>query len=180
MFRVLEKSRENKPKISKILNFIVIFLTAFLILFFLTTIIFWSINFQKYLVYKWTGGVYAFFILFKIIHHNFFQQKKGVFVGELIFADNEINVLDKNYPLDIISKIRIRGNDIKGEFRGLKSEGINNELIINLKNGDELNYFFEQTKENNLKDILFLKKYADEEKLAQLNYDSIIDNTNYY
>ena len=180
MFRVLRKSKENKIKISKILNFIIIFLTLSLLIFCIATIIFWSIDFRKDIIYESVGGLYLFSILFKIIYHNFFQQKKAVFIGELIFKENEISILSKIYPLDKISTIRIIGNDIKGEFRGLKSKGINNELIIHLINGDQLNYNFQQTKENKLQDILILKEYVDKEKLTQINYDSIIENTNYY
>ncbi|MGS0749192.1 hypothetical protein, partial [Halpernia sp. GG3] len=126
------------------------------------------------------GSLYGFTIVFKVIHHNFFQQKKAVFIGELTFKENEIDILNKIYPLEKISKIRIKGNDIKGDFRGLKSQGVNNELFLDLKSGDQLIYFFQQTIENQLKDILVLNKYVEEGKLTQLNYDSIIENTNYY
>ena len=180
MFRVLEKSKESKVKMSKILNFTIIFLAIFLVVFFLATIFFWYIDFHKEIVFQVVGSLYGFTIVFKVIHHNFFQQKKAVFIGELQFKDSEIDVLNKIYPLEKISKIRIKGNDIKGDFRGLKSEGTNNELFIDLVNGDELTYFFQQTIENQLKNILVLKKYVADGKLAQLNYDSIIENTNYY
>ena len=180
MFRVLENQKENKVKVSKILNFIIIFLTVFIALFYIATIIYWYVDFQKEIVLKLSGGVLAFFIIFKILHHNFFKQKKEVFIGELIFKENQIEVLNEIYPLENISTIRIKGNDIKGEFTGLKSQGINNELFINLKNGNQLIYFFEQTTENKIKDILVLKNYVQEGKLAESNYESILANSNYY
>jgi hypothetical protein len=180
MFRVLEKPKENKLKISKILNFIIIFLTIFLVVFFIATIIYWSIDFQKDIVYDWIIGLLLFFIFFKVIHHNFFKQKKAVFSGNLQFKENEIEILNKIYPFENIVTIRIKGNDIKGDFRGLISQGTNNELFVNLENGNSLNYFFEQTEENCVKNLLVLKNYVEKGKLAQSNYDSIIENTNYY
>ena len=180
MFRVLEKPKVNKLKVSKILNFIIIFLTLFVVVFFLATIFFWYIDFHKDVVFKVTGGLYLFSILFKIIHHNFFQQKKAVFIGELEFRNNEIEILNEIYALENISTIRIKVNDIKEEFLGLISQGINNELFIHLQNGDELNYFFEQNETTNLKTILVLKEYVAKGKLPQSNYNSIMDNTNYY
>ncbi|SFH80561.1 hypothetical protein [Halpernia frigidisoli] len=180
MFRVLEKPKESKLKISKILNFTIISLTIFLIVFFLATIFFWYVDFHKEIVFKIAGVLLGFFIVVKILQHNFFQQKKGVFMGTLIFKENEIEVLDNIYSLENIATVRIKGNDIKGEFRGLKSLGTNNELFINLQNEEKLVYFFEQTEENSIKNLSVLKSYAEKGKLAESNYESIIANSNYY
>ena len=180
MFRVLEKSPENKFTIGKILKFVIIILTVFILLFSLASVFHRFHQYQKDFVTQWIGGFYLFFVLVKVIHYIFFQQKKGKFIGDLIFKDNEIEVLDKIYPLESISKIRIIGNDIKGDFQGFVSQGTKNELIINLLNGNSINYNFEQTSDNRLKDTLVLKKYVDAGKLGQVNYESIIENKNYY
>lgn len=180
MFRVLEKQKENKTKTSKILNIIMIGLAIILLLFSIAAIIHRFHQLEKDIFFKGSGSLFGLSILVKIIHHNFFQQKKGVFAGELKFDENEIEVLNKIYPLDSISKIRIKGNDLKGEFTGLKTEGINNELFIDLINGNKINCFFEQTTENCIKNISLLKSYVDEGKLAESNYESIMANTNYY
>lgn len=120
-------------------------------------------------------------IFLSAINYILFRGKSGKLSGTLDLKEDSIVLNEEIIPLSDIEKIRIIGNDIKGEFRGFLSKGANNKLMINLLNGSKKEIAFEQTKENTLrsqKDVL--KIYHDSGKLTESNYQNILNNTNYY
>ena len=85
------------------------------------------------------------------------------------------------YRLEHINKIRFVGNDVKGEFRGFISKGSNNQMILSLIDDVEKTFTFEQTTQRRLsgqKEIL--ASYVAQGKLSKVNFDAIINNTNYF
>ena len=120
-------------------------------------------------------------IVLSAINYILFRNNKGKIAGTLDFQNDKIMIDEKEFAISEIEKIRIIGNDIKGEFRGAMSKGVGNQLIITMKNGEKTDVYFEQTTENKLKyqkDILNV--YHDEGKLSESNYQNILNNTNYY
>jgi hypothetical protein len=111
----------------------------------------------------------------------FNARSKSRPTGKIELLENEVVFEDRTIPLSQIEKIRIIGNDVKGDFRGFISKGIRNQLIVTLKDGTALQALFEQTKENSVlgkKDILAI--YHQQGKLSDSNYQNILRNTNYY
>lgn len=109
------------------------------------------------------------------------KGKKRNFSGNLELLPAEIILNNNSYTVSDLEKIRFIGNDIQGDFRGFKSFGTENELIMTLKNGQEIRTFFEQTNENKLQNqIEVLKSYRDQKILSEANFQNILNNTNYY
>jgi hypothetical protein len=121
------------------------------------------------------------FLLAALNYVIFNARSKSRPTGKIELLENEVVFEDRTIPLSQIEKIRIIGNDVKGDFRGFISKGIRNQLIVTLKDGTALQALFEQTKENSVlgkKDILAI--YHQQGKLSDSNYQNILRNTNYY
>lgn len=115
------------------------------------------------------------------IYYVFFRNKNRKYIGALELSPSEIILNNETYPLDQIENIRIKGNDIRGEFRGFSSKGTNNQIFIQLKNKEEHSSNFEQTTEINLKNAEnILKEYYQKAILTEANLETILNNTNYY
>lgn len=120
-------------------------------------------------------------LMFCAIYYVFFRNKSKKEIGSLEMKEEEIVLNSSTYPLSTIEHIRIVGNDIRGEFRGFASKGTNNQIIIHLKNGEEINSFFIQTTTENLKNEKgILNKYHEKGILTESNLENILNNTNYY
>ncbi len=123
----------------------------------------------------------ALLIMSAIYYIAFRGKAKKKISGMLEFHENEIILNGMHVPLTDIQKIRIIGNDIKGEFRGFVSKGSQNQIIITKKNREELSSFFEQTIENPLRNWEpILKIYKDKSLVSESNFSNIINNTNYF
>ena len=115
------------------------------------------------------------------LYYVFFRNKKRAFVGTLELKPTEINLNNKNYPTSTIKHIRFVGNDILGEFRGYETKGSNNEIFVQLINGEEVTSSFQQTTSENLKNAEeLLQEYYKIGILTESNLATILNNTNYY
>ncbi|PIE50270.1 MAG: hypothetical protein CSA38_04265 [Flavobacteriales bacterium] len=126
-------------------------------------------------------GLVAMLVI-NAIHYIFLSKNKSTeFYGELSLEKEQIILNGEEIPLSEIKDIRLKGNDIKGDFRGYISKGTNNEIIIKLKNGKERSAFFQQTKTNKLKNHRsILEVYRNKSILSTANLQNILNNTNYY
>lgn len=86
------------------------------------------------------------------------EHKNGKFKGKLKFGNNSIQINETEYLIEEISKISIHSHDIEGhfiwysnEFSRKLSNGLNNEIILKLKNGNEIKCHFLQTKRERIK-----------------------------
>ncbi len=119
--------------------------------------------------------------LLRVLLYIFYHSTAKKEIGTLQFFPNEIRVNSTTYPIDEITSIRIIGNDIKGDFRGYISKGIENTILLTLKNGDRIETNFEQKKDNRLsqqKEIL--AGYRNAGLLSEANFYNLCNNTNYY
>ena len=131
------------------------------------------------------GGLIMLLLFVQVLRAFTYVLLKGKkiknYTGHLILNLDSVAYNDEVFPISNIEKIRFIGNDIKGDFRGFVGKGIDNQIQITLKNQDEKTFFFEQTLEHNLKLAEEnLNRYVDAKILAKSNYDSIMNNTNYY
>lgn len=111
-------------------------------------------------------GIIYFLTLFGILASNLFlhQNKNGEFKGKLEFEENFIKANEIVYPIDEIDKIIINANDFEGKYVNTAlqfsrhiSNGLDNEIILKLKNGNKVKYNFFQSKGqriNNFREIL--------------------------
>ena len=120
---------------------------------------------------------------------NFFRYEKefGEYQGRITFSKDQIKIRNIKYSLDQIKKIEfIDANDIKGMFVNstLKfsphlSNGLGNQIVIELKNGEKIKYNFLQTKS---KKIEFFNKilihYNKKGILSWLKLMEILNNIN--
>lgn len=87
---------------------------------------------------------------------------------------------DAVYPVSQIQRLRFIGNDIRGDFRGFVSKGTENKVILE-SNGSTVEFGFEQTPEQNLKNQSeILNRYRSAGILSEANLLNILNNTNYY
>lgn len=120
-------------------------------------------------------------IIIGIIHFVFLRNKrKNQQIGNMSLHENYIRINGNDYPFEQIGKIRFIGNDIQGEFRGLIGYGQENAVFITLKNGQKMEFNFQQTTQNRLKEDIHLPALFKHDILSKANYDSILSNTNYY
>lgn len=131
------------------------------------------------------GGLIMLLLFVQVLRAFTYVLLKGKkiskYTGHLVLNSDSIAYNDEVFPLNTIEKIRFIGNDIKGDFRGFVGKGIDNQIQLTLKNQEEKTFFFEQTLEHNLKLAEEnLNTYVDAKLLAKSNYDSIMNNTNYY
>lgn len=93
----------------------------------------------------------------------------------------EIILNNKNYPASVIKHVRFVGNDILGDFRGYETKGNNNEIFIDLHNGEKISSSFQQNTSARLQDDeATLREYLKLGLLSESNLDTILNNTNYY
>lgn len=120
-------------------------------------------------------------LILAALYYVLFSKKKGNLTGEMEVSHDGVAINGQHYGVEEIEKIRVIGNDIKGEFRGFVSKGMQNQLILKTKAGEEISTGFEQTKANRLQDHKeVLKAWYERGILAEANYHNIINNTNYY
>ncbi len=120
-------------------------------------------------------------LILAALYYILFSKKKGMLTGEMELQDHGLTINGQHYDIEQIEKIRVIGNDIKGEFRGFVSKGTQNQIIIKTKNGEEITTAFEQTETNRLQDRKeVLQSWYEQGILAEANYHNIINNTNYY
>jgi len=86
------------------------------------------------------------------------EHKNGEFKGKLKLETDKISINEKEYSIEEISEISIHSSDIEGQFIGYSfefsrklSNGLNNEIILKLKNGNEIKCHFFQTKRERIK-----------------------------
>lgn len=120
-------------------------------------------------------------VMMSAVYYVFFRNKKRSFVGTLELQPTEIILNSKNYPVSAIKHIRFVGNDILGDFRGYETKGNNNEIFLELQNGEKISSSFQQTTAVRLKDDeATLREYLQLGLLSESNLDTILNNTNYY
>lgn len=134
---------------------------------------------------KILGGLIMLLLFVQILRAFTYVLLKGKkvkqYTGHLVLDSEFIAYNEQVYPIHDIENIRFIGNDIKGEFRGFVGKGIDNRIQITTTNKDEHVVFFEQIVDHNLKMAeTQLKSYVDAKILSKTNYDSIMNNTNYY
>ena len=183
-FRTFQQARKSKITFGKILITLVILdilaIIALLILAFLPQYYRMKDDFL-YQTFTLNLVLVALLIISAIYYIGFRGKKKEKVSGLLELKENEIVLNGTSIPLADIQKVRIIGNDIKGEFRGFVSKGSQNQIIITKITSEELSSFFEQTIENplrNSKNILDL--YHDKGILSESNFTNIMNNTNYF
>ena len=115
------------------------------------------------------------------LYYVFFRNKKRAILGNLELKPTEIILNDRTFPISTIQHLRFVGNDILGEFRGYATKGSNNEVFMELKNGDQVSSAFIQTTSENLKNAEeLLQEYYKMGILTESNLATILNNTNYY
>ena len=182
MFRTIQV-QEKKPIISSLLKILTILASITLIL--SSIAVFYPPFFRYEEDLKQIVGSSIFVILFiqivRAFVYIFLKSRNAKTTGDLILKENEITAEDMIYRLEHITKIRFVGNDVKGEFRGFISKGSNNKMILSLVDGVEKTFYFEQTKQRRLKNYNdILHSYVSQNKLSKVNYEAILNNTNYY
>jgi hypothetical protein len=88
-----------------------------------------------------------------------YESEYGEYIGKLTFWSDRIQIDKESYNLSEIKKLDfIRVSDIRGkfvnsmlEFTPHLSNGLDNVLVIKLKNGQDLKWNFQQTENNRLK-----------------------------
>ncbi len=183
MFRTLQPFKQQKISITKVLAILTIVCGLCVLSLYILALFPNFFRYKDDFLELSFSIVVATMILFLLtgLSYVLLKGKKGKLTGNLLLQENEIVLNDVNYPLSEIEKLRFIGNDVKGDFRGFQSKGTQNELIISLKNGQEIKTFFEQTSDNNLRSKKeILEKYHHQVKLSKSNFDNILNNTNYY
>lgn len=97
--------------------------------------------------------LFFFYILFLRISHFISKEKpRGKYNQDLILTKNEIKINNKRIPLSEINKIKIaQFNDRKGKFKWYShdfepafSSGLDNKIILHLKNKKRISTHFLQ------------------------------------
>ena len=148
------------------------------------------------------GLIYPFKILAAIgfilvIGFNFFRiaqrqrhaKIRGTFLGYLCFFKDKISINNLIIELNEIQKIKIEATDYIGknndylskyDYNGSLSNGLDNKVILYLKNGQNQYIRFEQRKKNDillLKDILV--EYYKQNKLSDIKLIEALNLTDY-
>lgn len=177
------KTNPQKFSLGKFLNFLIILAILVILAAYVTAMFPQMFRYKDYILESTFPLIIGFLILFmlRVLVYIFLKNKVRTSDGFLELKKDEIILKNKNYPISEVEKIRLIGNDIKGDFRGNISKGTNNHMILYLKNGENLKVDFGQTDETNLKlDKEILKSYLDAHKLSEANFENIMNNTNYY
>lgn len=103
------------------------------------------------------------------------EELEGIFDGKITFSKDKISIAEKDFPLQSIQTITIHNNDYKGkkvldhgEFEKIGgSQGVDNQLILDLGNRQLIEASFKQ---NSLNEFEKMKKiliqYHHENKLS--------------
>ncbi|MGL2964893.1 hypothetical protein ACSVH2_13805 [Flavobacterium sp. RSB2_4_14] len=100
--------------------------------------------------------VYVIYYLTECFRYQFLN---GKFTGNLVFNENEILINERKIEIAEIKKIFLRVNDFVGRKRGLTtttipmSNGTNNLLDLELKNGEKIKLFFKIEYENQVEEL---------------------------
>lgn len=184
MFRTFQYLKKNKFSVSKvILTLITVNIITIATLLILAVIPQFYRSKDYFLEQTFVLNIVliGLFLLLGINYVLFNAKSKAKPEGNLQLNEEEILFNNEKIALSEIQKLRIIGNDVKGDFRGFISKGIKNEFIISLKNGTEKHVFFEQTNTNNLRNLKnTLEIYYKKGIITETNYYNILNNTNYY
>ena len=127
------------------------------------------------------------FIVYMISRFFLYEIEKGEYKGKLILKDESILINSTEYQLNEIVSIQIHSSDKKGEFinhiyefsRHL-SNGLNNEIILKLKNKEIVKTHFLQTENERIKfSKNSLINYHLKRKFSWLHLLDILEMTNY-
>ena len=185
MKRTLFIFEHKKGFFLSIENQILIILTAvlFLLVFLERSENFDFGNFVTYI------GVIWMLTLVGILISNFFsyERKKGKFKGKLELEENSIRVNKVIYELEEISDILVNAFDYEGRFINATSQftrhlsnGLDNEIIIKLKNGTEVKCHFFQSKGHRIKNFRdMLISYHLNGKMSWLNLLNVLEIEKY-
>lgn len=120
---------------------------------------------------------------------NFFlhEHKNGEFKGKLELENSAITINGTKYELDEISEISINSFDYEGqfvhgqfEFTRHLSNGLNNEFILKLTNGNEIKCHFFQSKGHRIKNFReTLTTYHLKGKMSWLHLLNVLEIEDY-
>lgn len=120
---------------------------------------------------------------------NFFlhECKNGEYKGKLELQLDSIIINKTKYELNDIKKISIRSNDYEGQFVNTSfeftrklSNGLNNELVLKLTDGNEVQCNFFQTKGQRIKHFKeLLTNYHLKGKISWLHLLSVLEMEDY-
>ena len=183
MFRTFTKHKTSGFTFGKIIKILIKITFGVMILMYILAFFPQLFRYKDFILetnFKITLLLIALFII-SWINFTFFTSKKDNSTGELHLTENSILLNGREFPLENLQQIRFIGNDIRKDFRGFVTTGQNNEIVLKTDNGDEIRSFFEQTGENNLKNLKsVLEVYRAHNLLSKANFDNILNNTNYY
>ncbi len=121
------------------------------------------------------------FLLAALNYVLFSARNRSQPTGQLAILEDKVVIDDKVISIDDVERIRLIGNDVKGDFRGFISKGIRNQMVITQTDGAVSQIIFEQTSANKLLDRKeVLAVWHQKGKLSDSNYQNILRNTNYY
>lgn len=183
VFRTFQKVNSKGFQFGKLLNFLLIINFLIIIGIYIMALFPAMYRYKDSLLERSFIFIVGLIVLFliRVVYYIFSKGKNKNLEGILKLSENDIELNSKKYPLAEIKHLRFIGNDVKGDFRGYISKGTNNEIVLSLKNGEEISSVFEQTSENQLKNsenLLFI--YRSKGLLSEANFDNILNNTNYY
>jgi hypothetical protein len=141
------------------------------------------------------GNLVVYFSIIWILYFtgylisNFFlhEHKNGEFKGKLEFEIDRIIINETKYELNDINNISIHSPDFEGQFvngnfelaRHL-SNGIDNEIILKLADGNEIKCHFFQTKGQRIKNYKdLLTTYHLKGKMSWLHLLNVLEMENY-
>lgn len=184
MFRTFQEVEKSKITIGRILFFLMVLSVVGIILLLILAFLPQFYRLKDFFMYHtFTLNMILVGLIFvsAVYYVGFRNRTKNKYLGELIFKNDGLVINERNFLLSEIKSIRIIGNDIKGEFRGFVSKGSQNKIILKTINQEEVHTFFEQTTENNLRQIReILDVYYKMGILSESNFHNICNNTNYY
>ncbi|MDP2540408.1 hypothetical protein CSC81_02465 [Tenacibaculum discolor] len=166
-------------------SLILILLTgiAFLLVYLNSTSNFDFGNFPIYILIIWL----FYFIGYMVSNFFLHEHKNGEFKGKIELENDSILINKTKYELNEINKISIHSNDYEGqfvngtfEFTRHLSNGLNNELTLNLSNGSEINCHFLQTKGQRVKNFReVLINYHLKGKMSWLHLLNVLEIEDY-
>ncbi|WP_206688706.1 hypothetical protein [Aestuariibaculum suncheonense] len=129
--------------------------------------------------------VISMFII-KLINNFRYQNLNGKFDGELIFSNDKIILGKETILLSSIKDVRIYNRDYKGKYAYRKTfkpkllQGVENEIKIELLNGNIIVKRFLQTKKNEISKVFnVLKKYHLQDKIHFLHLIEVMGINDY-
>lgn len=184
MFRTFSKVAEKKFTVGKFL--VILMAVDILIIVGLLTVSLFPQFYRKkdfFLESTFTLNMVlvGIFLLAALNYVIFSGRNRSRPVGQVEILEDRIVVDEEIIPIAEVEKLRLIGNDVKGDFRGFISKGIRNQMVITQTDGTVSELIFEQTSANKLLDRKeILAVWHQKGKLSDSNYQNILRNTNYY